>query len=210
MTNHARAERAALCQTLTETGPQAPTLCEGWSTRDLAAHLVIRDRRPDAQAGMVVPFLAGHGESLRRAACEQDWDELVRTIRSGPPRWHPARLPLVDQTLNTAEFLVHHEDVLRARPGWTPRALDADLELALWRTCTLLGRLTMRRAKVGVELVCPDRGRALIRTGQPVTRVEGRPGELLLFLFGRRDVAQVQLDGPNRAIDVLRATPKGL
>jgi uncharacterized protein (TIGR03083 family) len=44
----ARAERAALCDLFDEVGPDAPTLCAGWTTRDLAAHLVIRERRADA------------------------------------------------------------------------------------------------------------------------------------------------------------------
>ena len=44
----ARDERIALCDLLDETGPEAPTLCEGWRTLDLAAHLVLREHRPDA------------------------------------------------------------------------------------------------------------------------------------------------------------------
>ena len=42
-----------------ETGPDGPTLCEGWQTRDLAAHLVLRERRPDAAAGVMGGPLAG-------------------------------------------------------------------------------------------------------------------------------------------------------
>ena len=47
MTSLARRERISLCDTFTRTGPDAPTLCSPWTTADLAAHLVIRDRRPD-------------------------------------------------------------------------------------------------------------------------------------------------------------------
>ena len=53
-------ERAALCDTLEKFGADAPTLCEGWTTLDLAAHLVAREARSDAAAGLVVPFLALH------------------------------------------------------------------------------------------------------------------------------------------------------
>lgn len=34
-------------------GPDAPTLGAGWKTRDLAAHLVVRESRPDAAAGVI-------------------------------------------------------------------------------------------------------------------------------------------------------------
>ena len=50
-TRHARAERASLCDLLAEVGPDAPTLCEGWTTALLAAHLVVRERRPDGGPG---------------------------------------------------------------------------------------------------------------------------------------------------------------
>jgi hypothetical protein len=45
-------ERLELCDLLLELGPDAPTLCEGWTTADLAAHLVLREhfhRWSDAQ-----------------------------------------------------------------------------------------------------------------------------------------------------------------
>ena len=51
---------AAMCDTLEKFGPDAPTLCEGWTTLDLAAHLVAREARADAAIGLVVPALAGH------------------------------------------------------------------------------------------------------------------------------------------------------
>ena len=64
--NWARAERLLLCDLLTRIGPDAPTLCQGWTTGDLAAHLVTRERRPDAGPGLVVPLLAGHTERVQR------------------------------------------------------------------------------------------------------------------------------------------------
>ena len=48
-------ERAAMCDTFEKFGPDAPTLCEGWLTLDLAAHLVAREARSDAAVGLVVP-----------------------------------------------------------------------------------------------------------------------------------------------------------
>ncbi|MEO7746024.1 MAG: TIGR03085 family metal-binding protein [Actinomycetota bacterium] len=210
MTNHARAERLDLCATLLRVGPDAPTLCEGWRTSDLAAHLVIRERRPDAQLGQLVPRFARHATALQRALASQPFAELVDAVRSGPPSWHPTRLGAVDELVNTAEFFVHHEDALRAQPSWAARPLPDDEQRALWRACSVVGRLALRKAAVGVELVAPGYGRTAVRAGDPVVRVEGPPGELLLFAFGRRDVAQVHLDGADAAVQSLRTTPSAL
>lgn len=210
MTRNARAERESLCDTLLATGPDAQTLCEGWTARDLAAHLVVRERRPDAQLGQLVPALSAHAASVQDAVRDDAWPDLVRTVRSGPPAWNIARLPMADEAMNTAEFFVHHEDVLRAQPGWSPRPLPDELQQALWRSLRVVGRLTLRRAPVGVELVAPGHGRLVARRGHPQVRVEGSPAELLLFAFGRRGVAQVHLDGPNAAMDELRGSRSGL
>ena len=109
-----------------------------------------------------------------------------------------------------AEFFVHHEDVRRAQPEWEPRTLHPDLERALWRACGMSARLGLRKAGVGVELVAPGLGRVTVKRGHPSVRVEGPPAELLLFSFGRRDVAQVSLDGPNEAIETLLHAPSGI
>lgn len=205
MTNHARAERLALCTTFERVGEHAPTLCAGWDTGDLAAHLVIREGRPDALVAQLVPALSRHAQSLQHKVYERSFADLVGSVRSGPPLWHPTRLSVVDEVANTAEFFVHHEDVLRAQPSWTPRPIADDLQRALWRTCTVVGRLALRKAEVGVEFVAPGYGRVMVRKGQPLVRVEGPPAELTLFAFGRREVAQVQLEGPDVAVAALRA-----
>lgn len=210
MTHHARTERLALCTTFLRVGPDAPTLCEGWATKDLAAHLVIREGRPDAQLAQLVPVFAGHAKAVQDRQSAVPYERLVETVRTGPPAWHPTRLAPVDELVNTAEFFVHHEDVLRAEPSWTARPLADDLHRALWRAASVVGRLALRKAPVGVELVAPGYGRAMVRKGDPVVRVEGSPGELLLYAFGRRGVAQVHLDGPDAAVQQLRATPSAM
>jgi uncharacterized protein (TIGR03085 family) len=81
----AQRERQTLCDLFVELGADAPTLCEGWQTADLAAHLVVRERRPDSGPGLVWPPLAGHTEKVRQAARNRaSWDELVATVRPGP------------------------------------------------------------------------------------------------------------------------------
>ena len=50
--NVAQTMRRELCDALLTVGPDAPTLCEGWTTRDLATHLIVRETRPDAALGI--------------------------------------------------------------------------------------------------------------------------------------------------------------
>ena len=119
----ARLEREALCDLFLDVGPDAPTLCEGWSTRDLAAHLIVRESRPDASVGLVFPPAAKHGERVRLEVAGRPWSWLVDEVRGGPPRWNPMGIPPIEKLANTSEFFVHHEDVRRAQDGWEPHEL---------------------------------------------------------------------------------------
>ncbi len=70
--------------------------------------------------------------------------ELIELIRTGPPRMSLFGLPGADDRLNLVEYFVHHEDVLRAQPGWQPRKISAELTDILWDRLSL-ARLMMRR-----------------------------------------------------------------
>jgi uncharacterized protein (TIGR03085 family) len=210
MTSPAAAERSALCDLFLEVGPDAPTLCAGWTTRDLAAHLVVRERRPDAAAGIVLRPLAGYSEKVRRTEAARPWDELVELVRRGPPRWNPMRVDAVDRLANSIEFFVHHEDVRRARAGWVPRAIDLALEDALATSVGHGGRLLTRKVGVGIVLEPVGRPRIELRAGTPTVAIRGPLPEGVLYLYGRKDVAQVALDGPADAVATVRATQFGL
>jgi len=205
MTRFARMERQGLCDTFERVGPDAPTLCSPWLTRDLAAHLVVRERRPDVSAGIVLPALAGRLERVQDGYAAWDWQRLVHEVRSGPPIWSPTSLGAVDEAINTAEFFVHHEDVLRGAPDWDARALPCDLEAALWRVVSRAARLQLARSRVGVVLVAPSYGDKQVHaeTGSGTVTISGRPGELLLYSFGRRDVAQVDVSGSEQALTAI-------
>ena len=58
MTSLAKRERSALAQTLRTLGPDVPTLCQGWNSFDLLAHLITRETRPDAALGIFIPALS--------------------------------------------------------------------------------------------------------------------------------------------------------
>lgn len=215
MTGLAQLEREALCATLTQVGPDAPTLCPPWSTRDLTAHLVLRERRPDASPGILVPVLADHTQRVQDSYAAHEWPDLVDMVREGPPGWNPTRVPAVDDAINLAEFFVHHEDVLRAAPDWDPsdaRTLSQDFEAALWARVRQIGQLAFRRAPVGVVVNAPGHGRSSVKgpTKLGTVVVEGAPGELMLVAFGRSRVAQVRFEGDADSVAALSEAEFGL
>lgn len=203
----AQRERAALVATMRSVGPDAPTLCEGWTTRDLAAHLVVRERRLDAAPGILVPALAGYTAKVQNQVAEStDWPELLDQIASGPPTLSPFKL--LDPLVNLNEMFIHHEDVRRAQPGWEPRALDPDIAKALGRSLGVMARTTMAKLPARVALRTPDgKTVATVGSGRAVT-VTGPPEELLLFSVGRE--ARVDFKGPDDAIEAVRAARRGL
>ena len=188
-----------------ELGPDAPTLNEGWTTADLAAHLVARDRRPDSVPGLVVPALAGWSEHVRRGILRRPYGEVVESLRTGPPRWSPLSRPGADRAGNTHEFFVHYEDVRRCRDDWEPRQLDPEAEADIWRVVRWFGRRAFRSAPAGVVLAWGDQ-RLTAHRGEQMVTVSGPPGEILLYAFGRQAQSRIDLAGPNAAVEALRAT----
>ncbi|WP_427762601.1 TIGR03085 family metal-binding protein [Streptomyces sp. DSM 41931] len=206
MSTHAKRERLLLADLLETAGPEAPTLCEGWTTRDLAAHVVVRERRPDAAGGMLVKQLASRLERVTAEFLAKPYDELIGLIRTGPPRFSPFSLKQIDEMSNVIEFYVHAEDVRRAQPDWTPRELDPVFQDALWSRLERSARLMGRGVPTGLVLRRPDGQTAVARRGAPVVTVTGEPSELVLFAYGRQSAAKVKLDGDEKAIAELRAT----
>jgi len=206
VTSPADAERAALCDLLLELGPDAPTLCEGWATRELAAHLVVRDRQPKAWAGIVVPPLSRLADSAMAGQTARPYEELVATVRAGAPKWSPFGLPGVKDVANLLEFVIHHEDVRRAQPGWGPRAVPRSLADPVWTAVRLSARAAYRKAPDGVRL--RRAGTSSETTGKGgalVVTVVGDPVELALFQSGRQRVARVDLSGDDAAVARLLA-----
>lgn len=205
---YAQEERAALAALLEETGPDAPTLCEGWQTRDLAAHLVLRERRPDAAAGVMGGPLAGYTARVQRQYLGRySYPELVGLFRSGPPALSLFAIPGADEAANAVEYFVHHEDVRRAGGEWTERPLDDGLSEMLWKR--LKGaRLLLRAAPTGVVLARERNGKLdliVAKNAAPSVTVAGSPAELTLWSMGRTRAARVTLDGPEDAVAKLTA-----
>jgi uncharacterized protein (TIGR03085 family) len=196
-----QSERAALADLLEQLGPDQPTCCEGWTTRDLATHLVVRDRRPDAMPGLVLGGrLASWTQRVHTRASARPFGVLVAEVRTGPPSWLPTAWPALDRVLNTAEMVIHHEDVRRAQPDWAPRDLPTSVQDQLWSSVRFLARgrdadspaggLFVRRSDVPDGAPGSERR---LRDGQPTTTVTGAPLEVLLWMSGRENVACVDL-----------------
>ncbi|MEU7030960.1 TIGR03085 family metal-binding protein [Streptomyces sp. SBR177] len=206
MSTHAKRERLLLADLLEAAGPDAPTLCEGWRTRDLAAHVVVRERRPDAAAGTLVPLLRDRLERVQAEFAEKPYEELIGLIRTGPPRMSPFTIKQVDEGANVVEFYVHAEDVRRAQPDWSPRELDPVFADALWSRLEKSARLLGRKVPVGLVLRRPNGQTVVAHRGTPVVTVSGEPGELTMYLFGRQDAAKVAMEGDQAAVERLRET----
>jgi uncharacterized protein (TIGR03085 family) len=211
MTNWAQTERDLLCDALLASGPDAPTLCGEWTARDLTAHLVLRERRPLAAAGIVIhnPVLSRHTDKVQRQLARTEWADLVGTLRSGPPRWSPTAIGPIDEIANTVEFFVHHEDLRRAAPSWEPRQLDPAFENTLARA---LGRLKLlvRRSPVGVRFCTPDGTVRLERRGPDTVTVTGPASELVLYAYGRQRHSRVELSGAEAGTRALQDASLGI
>jgi uncharacterized protein (TIGR03085 family) len=206
-----QAERQALSDTLLELGPDAPTLCDPWRTRDLAAHLVLREHKPFLATGIWFAPLQGRMERGQSSIAAGSYPALVEKVRSGPPKWAPTHLGRVDALLNTTELVIHHEDALRGDGAVGPRREVPErtaraVMVVLRRSASLM----FRRCDVGVRLVAPGAEPVTAGPETPVVTVTGEPVELLLLAYGRMRVAAVELEGSPEDVATLRNARLGV
>jgi uncharacterized protein (TIGR03085 family) len=204
---YSRDERLALAALLEETGPEAPTLCAGWHTKDLAAHVVTRERRPDAGVGVLGGPLARYTDRVRQGYLHRySYPQLIALFRLGPPPLSPFAIPGADAAANTVEYFVHHEDVRRGSAGWTERELPPGESDALWKRLKS-ARLFLRGAPTGVALARADASAPAIiaKHAAGLVTVAGAPAELTLWSMGRVSAANVTFDGPEEAVARLTA-----
>ena len=202
MTSPARRERYALCDTALELGPAAPTLCSPWDVAALLAHLHVREARPDLAVGIAVPPLAGRLERGQAQIAAWPFEQLVATVRTGPPVWNPARLGPVDDLANLAEMFIHHEDIRRANDLGERTAYDPDLVSGLATQLKRMGPLMFRSSPVGVVLQWPRHDAVTVRKprGAGSVTLVAPVAELTLYASGRERVATVDVEGPPEAV----------
>jgi uncharacterized protein (TIGR03085 family) len=192
----ATAERAAICDTFDELGPDRATLCAGWNTADLLAHLLVRERQPAAAAGIVIGPLAGVTRHAMRSYATTPWAERVQLLRAGPPLWSPFRVPAF-------------EDARRGEPGWAPRPPDEERDRELSALLERMGKMLYRSSPVGVVLARPSGQRIVVKQADRSVTITGEPGELVLHGFGRSAV-RVETDGDPADVAALAAASRGI
>jgi uncharacterized protein (TIGR03085 family) len=209
MRRHALHERMELAETLRETDQDAPTLCGDWTTAQLAAHLVLRERSLTEVLGRI-PSDRTQGVAQRAIdsyVARTPYREIVAAVASGPPPWSPFALAPVRETVNLLEYLVHHEDVRRAVVGWVPRVMPTQRQESIWSRLRVGAKLTLRSVPVPLRLVWPEHGDIAVGragSGGPQVTLTGEPEELALVAFGRQRVAKVEYSGPPDAVESVR------
>jgi len=214
-------ERHDLCALLASlSAPQwhAATLDAGWTVEDLVAHIVARERHLaesvwallaqgrvglDQDALLVRETARGHGA-------------LLASLRTMPPL--PFRLPGLVATLNLSEAYIHNEDARRGALQH-PRQIGDDLHAALWPGLLLFARRLRRLPVTGsLTLTWPGQDQRVVAVGRSrhaaapaaSATLSGAPGELLLWLTGRKAAALVHLDGTEDLVTALRVAPLGV
>jgi uncharacterized protein (TIGR03083 family) len=192
------AERAALVDDLAHLDDERwgqPSLCEGWTVHDVAAHLV--DTARTTRLGFVVGLVRerfdfdrqnARGVERERGASPQETLQRLRQVasrRSTPPAPLDSRL---------VEEVVHGEDIRRPlglTRSYPPEAVARSLRLQA-RTPASFGGAKELTARVRLTAVDAD----LSIGDGPEAR--GPALSLLLAVSGRR-VALEELDGPGIA-----------
>ena len=200
-----------MCDLMVEVGPDHPTLNEGWTVADLAAHVYVREHKPSTGPGLVLGgAFARHTDRIRLQALDRlGFDEVVARVRSGPP----TLLKPVNGVMNVNEYFIHHEDVRRGDGATGPRAETevADLDEALWAMQGRGTRLLVRGLDdVDLTLARPSGETKHVGGGTRAATLTGRPTEISLFLSGRRDPAEVTIEGDEGASRELREGSLGL
>ncbi|WP_186759395.1 TIGR03085 family metal-binding protein [Arthrobacter alpinus] len=207
--------REVLAETLLAAGPDAATLCAGWRTQELAAHLYLREHSPKVGAALILkPWKTISEKATVKLAAEsstpQAYAALVEKFRAGPPKMSPLSLRAVDHSANLIEFFIHTEDIRRASDRWAPRALDTDYSQALWAELIKRAAILYRSVDLGVVLVDPSGPRHVAKRAPVSVAIIGDPGELLLHANGRIGQALVSFEGQPDAVALLQTAPVGL
>lgn len=209
-----QASRLALAETLLAAGPTADTLCDGWQTRHLAAHLVLRESSV-LGAGVIFKPLskkldAKLNQMVIKAQTPEGYAALVRMFRSGPPALSPFAIEKINQSANLAEFFIHTEDVRRARGQWAPRVLDTEYTELLWQSLIRMTRVLFRHAPIGIILTRPDGQRHVAKKAPNAVSITGPVTELMMYSFGRIDQSLVLFEGGETALEIVKGFKPGM
>jgi uncharacterized protein (TIGR03083 family) len=160
-----------------------PSLCRGWTVRDVAAHVALQNTTWSAMPKAVVDMarFGGMNGAIQAMACRHaasPTDQIIGEIRERIGVWRP--LPTVTYRDTLIDYLVHTQDI--AIP--LDRAMDmrADVAaVAAERVWTSARMFHARKKLAGYRLIADDTTWS-VGQGQEVT---GPISALLLLLTGR-------------------------
>jgi uncharacterized protein (TIGR03083 family) len=199
----AHAERADLLAFVTTLSPQqwrAPSLCAGWTVKDVVAHVISYEDL--GTVGLIKRFAKGRVVRTNQVGVDEfaalSPEELIEFLSH---HLHPrgltagfgAMIALVDGT-------IHHQDIRRALDR--PRTIPASRLRKVLGLVPNNPRLGARRFIKGLRLQATDVDWAHGR-GPEVTG----PGEALLMAMNGRAAALADLDGPGHATLTARLSP---
>ncbi len=189
-----RGRLADLLESLGDAEWRTPSLCTGWTVRDVAAHLTLAHIGPLSLAAALIRAGGSFNRTIR--------DTAIRQARL-PVHEYPRRLRAMVGSRRTAPFiteiqpmidvLCHAQDIAHPLGRPYPTPVDAAVAAAdcIWNQSF---PFRAQRRLRGFELVATD---APWRAGSGV-RVEGPMSALLLLVSGR-PAALADLAGPGTA-----------
>jgi uncharacterized protein (TIGR03083 family) len=185
-----RRDLADLLDTLTSGQWAQPSLCEGWTVRDVVAHVISYEGI--GYFGLVGPIIRtglrpGRLNQVRlHAHRDHQPERLVRLLRSQlTPRGLTAGF---GGGIGLTDCLIHHQDI--RRPLNLPRDVPPDRLIEALDFSLRAPLLPSRRNAAGVRIVATD---VNWRHGRG-PEIEG-PGESLLMALAGRAAALSDLDG---------------
>jgi uncharacterized protein (TIGR03083 family) len=185
-----------LLEDLSEQEWRRPSLCEGWTVRQVAAHLALQNTTWPAMPQAMLDLIrhGGMNSAIHTMACrhaELPVEVIVGEIRDRIGVWRP--LPTVTFRETAIDYLVHGQDI--AVPLGRTLAIPPGLAvLAVDRVWSSPRMFHARKKLAGYRFVADD---AQWAAGQG-RQICGPIGALLLLLTGR-PAALPQLSGPGAA-----------
>ncbi|MDO5628963.1 MAG: maleylpyruvate isomerase family mycothiol-dependent enzyme [Mobilicoccus sp.] len=191
--------KARLCDAFAAVPGDAPTLCEGWDAHDLAVHLWVLKHDPLSWPGDVLPpYRRISRERAARIKHRWSYGELVEQLRLDPGSILVMPTDALEGHRHAlGEYVMHTLDVTRAN-GLPEQPSDPALDEALWRRVLVAARALHVISTPGLELRLPDGRSARIVPRWPGRRVvvTGTPTELMCWVYGRTDAADVEVQHP--------------
>ena len=194
-----------LLEDLSEQEWRQPSLCQGWTVRQVAAHVALQNTPWSAMPCLVMETVRHRGmnAAIHAVACEHavlPIDQIIGEIRDRIGVWRP--LPTLTYRDSAIDYLVHPQDIAIPLHRQLPMPTDAAVVAAerVWSS----GRMFhARRRFAGYRFVATDTDWSAGHGAE----VTGPISSLLLLLTGRT-AALASLSGPGA--DVLQRGGSGV